>query len=62
MNLQDRMADVGAVTSVSCATVGITIGQLNQYLQAGAFIVAIISGLCASYYYIRRSRSKNADH
>lgn len=52
----DRAADVGAGVSAAAAATGLTIGQINQYLQAAAFVVAIISGLCAAWYYIRKSR------
>lgn len=37
---------------------GLTIAQINQYLQAGAFVVSMIAGLCAAYYYIRKANSK----
>lgn len=37
---------------------GMTIGQLNEYLQAGAFIVAMISGLCAAFYYLRKATER----
>lgn len=51
----DRIADIGAGSSVAIP-VGFTVAQLNEYLQAGAFIVAMISGLCAAYYYWKKSR------
>lgn len=54
--IPERAADIAAATSGATALFGLTIGELNQYLQAGAFIVAIISGLCAAFYYIRKSR------
>ena len=56
--LHDRAADVAAATSGASFGVGMTIGQLNQYLQAAAFVVAIISGLCAARYYIKRSNDQ----
>lgn len=64
MNVQvqqvaDRAVDTLALGGVGGGiTVGLTIGQLNQYLQAGAFIVAMISGLCAAWYYIRKGFQK----
>lgn len=58
MNSTDRIADGATLLSGGCFTVGFTIGEINQYLQAGAFGVAIVSGLCAAYYYIRKARSK----
>lgn len=57
----DRLADAGAALSAGCVAVGITIGEINQYLQAVAFIVAIVSGSCAAYYYVRRARRKSDD-
>lgn len=32
--------------------VGMSIEQINEYLQAGAFIVSMIAGLCAAVYYV----------
>lgn len=53
--LADRAADGAAVLSGGAFLFGLTIGELNQYLQAAAYCVAIISGLCAAYYYIRKA-------
>jgi len=52
----DKLAD--AATGVSAAALfgGMTIGQINQYLQAGAFVVSMIAGLCAAFYYVRKAR------
>jgi hypothetical protein len=36
---------------------GMTIGQINEWLQAGAFIVSMIAGLCAAFYYVKKTRS-----
>lgn len=55
----DRVADTAAATSGGAILFGMTIAQINQYLQAGAFIVAIVSGSCAAWYYIRKGRSKD---
>ena len=53
--LADRLAVVGTIGS-GTFTVGASImHNLNEYLQAGAFVVAIVSGLAATFYYIRRS-------
>jgi len=53
--MAERAAAVA--TALSGVTyVGATIADVNQYLQAGAFIVAMISGLCAALYYIRKIR------
>jgi K+/H+ antiporter YhaU regulatory subunit KhtT len=55
----DHAAAAGSLTvSISSLFAGITVGQVNEWLQAGAFIVAIISGLAATYYYIKKSRIK----
>lgn len=35
---------------------GLTIGQLNQYLQAGAFITTMIVGVAAFCYYRAKTR------
>jgi hypothetical protein len=42
--------------SAGAVTVGVSIAEVNQYLQAGAFIVAIISGLAATVYYLRKHK------
>lgn len=34
---------------------GLTIGQLNQYLQAGAFVLTMISAACAAMYYVKKT-------
>jgi hypothetical protein len=53
----DRIADAAASSTVLLPTVSV-IAQLNDYLQAGAFIVAIISGLCAARYYWKKAHNK----
>jgi len=53
-HIQDRVVDAAAVTPAVVA-VSFNIVQVNQYLQAGAYIVAILSGLCAAYYYWRKA-------
>lgn len=56
-HLSDRVADAAGAASV-LVPVGITIADVNQYLQAGAFVVSMIAGLCAAVYYIKKSRDK----
>lgn len=55
----DRVADSATAVSGGAILFGMTIAQINQYLQAGAFIVAIVSGSCAAWYYIRKARAKD---
>lgn len=56
----ERTVNVVATSGVGGGIVtGITIGQLNEYLQAAAFCVAIISGICASFYYIVKASRKD---
>ena len=57
-HISDRIADTGAAVSAGCVAIGFSIGEVNQYLQAAAFIVAVISGSCAAYYYIRKARQR----
>jgi len=45
-------------TSGGAFVLGISIQTVNEYLQAGAFIVSMIAGLCAAFYYIRKGLSK----
>jgi hypothetical protein len=51
--IAERIAAGATGTSVATA-VGFSIAAVNEYLQAGAFIVAIISGLAATLYYLRK--------
>jgi hypothetical protein len=53
-HIQDRAVDTLAVTPAVVA-VSFNIVQVNQYLQAAAYIVAILSSLCAAYYYLRKA-------
>lgn len=59
MNL-DRVADVGAAGAAVIPPVTI-ISQVNEYLQAASFIVAIISGVCAGWYYWKKSRKVRSE-
>lgn len=54
----EPFADAGVGLSAASATVGLTIGQVNEWLQAAAFIVAILSGLFAARYYHIKSKEK----
>lgn len=49
-------AHAGLGVAVGSWSAGISILQINQYLQAGAFIVSMIAGVCAAIYYIRKSK------
>jgi hypothetical protein len=51
--IAERIAGGAAGTSVLTA-VGFSIATVNEYLQAGAFIVSMIAGLAATFYYIRK--------
>lgn len=52
--IADRVANAAAATGVGSTLFGVAIGTVNEYLQAGAFIVAMISGIAATLYYIRK--------
>jgi hypothetical protein len=54
----DHAANAAAGVAGGATIFGMAIGEFNQYLQAAAFIVAIVSGLCASYYYVRKAHRK----
>ncbi len=60
-HVQDRIADTAAATASGSLIFGLTIGQINQYLQTIAFVVSIVTGLFAIRYYIRRAGGKNGD-
>lgn len=55
--IADRVADAAGTAGVLIPAVA-TIAQVNDYLQAGAFVVGIISGLCAAYYYVKKANTK----
>lgn len=62
--MADRVADAAtglAVGGTVGATVAVNITVINQWLQAGAFTVAIISGLCAAWYYLSNRKRSNED-
>ncbi len=40
------------------AIFGVAIGTVNDYLQAAAFLVAIISGIAATAYYVKQGRRR----
>lgn len=56
--VQTRVGQIMLGTMGGSLVVGVTIETVNKYLQAGAFAVAILSGLCASFYYIRKGLQK----
>ncbi len=47
----EKAAAAGTVTATGATAVGMTIGQVNEYLQAAAFCGAILSGCGAFAYY-----------
>jgi hypothetical protein len=53
--LHDRIADTAAVSGGGLIILGRSIADINQVLQAIAFIAGIVSALCAAYYYIRKA-------
>ncbi len=55
---REHIANTLAGVSGTSFLGGITLAQINEVLQAGAFAVAIISGLAATYYYIRKAHAK----
>lgn len=53
---QNRAADASAILSMCSA--GFSLAQVNEILTAAASIVAILSGLAALVYYIKKARAK----
>lgn len=51
-----RVAETYAIACGTSILAGIAIDDVNKYLQAGAFVVAMVSGACAAYYYIKKAR------
>lgn len=61
VQVADRIADTGAVVAIATPTafaIGISIQEVNLWLQALAFMVAIVSGLCAARYYWRKGSER----
>lgn len=56
-DVHEKLADAAAGVSGAGAVLGMTVGQLNEWLQAGAFIVSIVAGICAArYYWLKANR------
>jgi len=55
--MEPTLAGKAYLACLGSAVSALTIGQVNQYLQAAAFVVAIISGLCAARYYWKKTRN-----
>jgi thiamine monophosphate synthase len=51
-HIADRIADGAAALPITVTVAAMSIQTLNAYLQAGAFIVAMVSGICAAVYYV----------
>lgn len=61
MSLQGQIADRSADAALAVSAVvpaGITIVDVNNWLQAGAFIVSMIAGICAAIYYAKKAKEK----
>ena len=46
-----KIAGVGVATAGGATLFGFSMAEVNEYLQAAAFLVAIISGTAAAIYY-----------
>jgi len=57
--VSERIADTGVGLAVGSWTFGVSIGQINEYLQAISFIVGMIAAGCAARYYYVKAREKN---
>lgn len=55
---QKHISDVALGTATGAMAVSLTIGQLNAYLQAAAYVAGILSALAATYFYIIRARDR----
>jgi len=56
--IADHSVAIGFGASGSAATAGAMIANVNPYLQAAAFVVAIIAGACSIADYIRKYRAR----
>lgn len=52
---QDAARD-GLIAGWLAWLAGVSIGAINQWLQAGAFIVSMAAGTAATIYYIKKIR------
>lgn len=55
--LNNHIHEIAAGTCFSSIFAGISIGQVNLYLQAGVYLVGIISGCFATYFYWKKARA-----
>lgn len=53
----DKVAFGAHAACVGSGFAMIPISEINQWLQAGVFVVGMVSGICAAIYYIRKSRA-----
>lgn len=51
--MQERLADAGVIASWSLF--GLSFTQVNEVLQALAFMAAIVTSIAAARYYIRNT-------
>lgn len=56
--VQTRAGQFMLGTMGGSLVVGVSIETVNKYLQAGAFVVSMVAGLCAAFYYIRKGLQK----
>jgi hypothetical protein len=54
-HLAQKAADIATIASGSIAVTS-SITQVNEYLQAAAYVVAIVSGLAAAWYHLRNRK------
>lgn len=59
--IADHSVHIGFGASGSAVAAGVTIGNINPYLQAAAFVVAIVAGGCsiADYFHKRKLRKRH---
>jgi hypothetical protein len=54
-HLAQKAADIGTAASGGIA-IATSVAQVNEYLQAAAYLVAIVSGLAAAWYHLRNRK------
>lgn len=57
-HIQNTTANVGTTLALGSAAFSHLLGEISPVLQALGYLVGIISGICATVYYVSRTRRR----